>query len=185
MRKILAAGLFTSFLIGVLVFFLKFLIVDALAPLYRPLILKITDDREFLVIPLALVFTLVIVFIMGLAATRIHFQTIFNKYFHKSPKNLEKARGALVPLDNGTYVVAIVIKETEIKMSDGTIEKYYVLYCPSAPFPWSGLPVIYAKKDKVHLLNLSFGEIYSIVGSFGENSPKSLTEFKNRTFEQT
>ena len=89
MRKILAAGLFTSFLIGVLVFFLKFLIVDALAPLYRPLILKITDDREFLVIPLALVFTLVIVFIMGLAATRIHFQTIFNKYFHKSPKNLE------------------------------------------------------------------------------------------------
>ncbi|HEX7475494.1 MAG TPA: hypothetical protein VF318_05955 [Dehalococcoidales bacterium] len=178
MRKILATGLFTSFLIGIIFFFLKFLIADALASLFRPLILDITGNREYLVIPLTLVFTLIIILVVGLITTRIHFQDIFNKYLRKLPKNLEQARGALVQFDNDTWMLAIVIKEVEITMAGEPPDKYYVLYCPSAPFPWSGLPVVYARKSKVHLLKLSFGEIYSIVGSFGENTPRSLVEFQ-------
>jgi uncharacterized membrane protein len=146
MRKILVTGLFTSFLIGIVFFLLKFLIADALASIFRPLILDITGDQEYLVIPLTVVFTIIIILVVGLITTRIHFQDIFNKYFRKLPKNLEQARGALVPLESDTYVLSIVIKEIEIKMATGEVENYYVLYSPAAPFPWSGLPVIYAKK---------------------------------------
>jgi uncharacterized membrane protein len=179
MRKILVAGFFTSFLIGILFFFLKFLIKDALAPLFRPLILEITDHREYLVIPLTVVFTVIIIIIVGLAATHIHLQDGLSKSFRKSPKTQSPIRGALVALNNGTYCLAILIKEVDFKRADGTIEKYCVLYSPSAPFPWSGLPVIYARKETVLFTNLSFSEIYSIVGSFGENTPRSLVEVKN------
>jgi uncharacterized membrane protein len=178
MRKILVTGLFTSFLIGIVFFFLKFLIADALASLFRPLILDITGGREYLVIPLTLVFSFVIVVLVGLLATRIHFQAIFDKYLRRLPKNLEQARGALVPFDENTFVLGIVIKEIEITLANEQAESYYVLYCPGAPLPWSGFPVVYTRKSKVHLLRLSFGEIYSIVGSFGENTPRSLVEYQ-------
>ena len=178
MQKIFLSGLFTALLVGIVFYFFKFLIGDALSPLFRPLILHITGDREYLVIPLTVVFSIIAIMLIGLVTTRIHFQSIFNRYFRKVPKNLEKSRGALVQLDDNTYALAIVIKEIEIKSPDGLIEQYYTLYCPGAPFPWSGLPVIYARKDKVRLLKLSFVEIYGIAGSFGENTPKTLVELK-------
>ncbi len=179
MRKILGTGFFTVFLIGIAYFLLKFLIGDALAPLFRPLIMAIGGDRDYLVIPLTLVFTFILILLVGTAATRIRFGDLINKYFRRLPKNIDRARGALVALDDGAYFLAIVIKEVEFKLANGTSEPGYALYAPAAPFPWSGLPVIYARKRNVLLLKMSFGEIYSIVGSFGENSPASLAEFKS------
>jgi uncharacterized membrane protein len=178
MSKIFLTGFLTSLLIGILFFLLKFLL-DALTSVFRPLIMYITSDREYLVIPLTIVFSLVVILIVGLITTRIHFQELFTRYFRRVPKNLEKARGALVKLDEETYALAIVIKEIEMKNAIGEMEQFYVLYCPGAPFPWSGLPVIYAKKEDVRLLKLSFVEIYGITGSFGENTPKTIFELKN------
>jgi hypothetical protein len=178
MRKILISGFFACFLIGIIFFFLKVIVVDVLGSLFAPLILFITG-RDYLIIPLTLVFTFVIVLAVGSAVTRIKLQNLFNRYLRRAPANLQKARGALVMLGQDTYLLAVVIKEIKLKRDDGDIEQYYVLYSPGAPFPWAGLPVIYVKKEKVRLLKLTYGEIYGIVGSFGENTPRMLTELKS------
>ena len=39
LRKILMSGLIVCFLIGILVFFFKFLLVDVLSPIFRPAVL--------------------------------------------------------------------------------------------------------------------------------------------------
>jgi uncharacterized membrane protein len=177
MKKILLSGLLACFLIGIAFFFFRFLIVDVLAAIFRSLILRLTD-QEYMVIPLTLVFTFVAILIVGFVVTRIKFGNIYNRYFHKVPKDLEKGRGALVMFSPGAYYLGIIIKETNIRQPGGNLEKYYVLYCPSTPLPWSGLPVIYVEQNKVIPLKFSFGELYSLIGSFGANSPAVLTDLQ-------
>jgi len=177
MRKILLSGLLACVLIGIAVFFFWFLIVDVLANIFRPLILNLTG-QEYLVIPLALVFTIVIVFVVGFAVTKIKFQEFYARHFRKVPKDLEKGRGALVMFGPGAYYLGIIIKETNIRKSADKLEKYYVLYCPSTPLPWSGLPVIYVEQDKVIPLDFSFGQLYSLAGSFGANTPSILADLQ-------
>jgi uncharacterized membrane protein len=179
MRRIFMAGLFACFLIGLVFFFFRFIIVDILAPLFQPLVVRITGS-DTLVIPLSIVFTLIIILTVGAIVTRIKFQDLYNKYFHRVPPDLQKGRGALISLGTETYFLAIIIKEITFNQSDGEAQQYFVLYGPSVPLPWSGLPILFVPKDRVHPLKLSYGEIYSMLGSFGANTPNVLTELKMR-----
>ena len=65
------------------------------------------------------------------------------------------------------YFLALIIKEIDLQRATGKPEKYYVLYGPSSPLPWSGLAILYVKKEKVIVVKLSYGELYGISGSFG------------------
>lgn len=172
------SGLIICFLIGILVFFFKFLLVDVLSPVFRPIVLHLFGE-EYLVIPLTIVFTLCIVLIVGAVSSKINFQYLINKYIiRRVPSEVEKGHGALVEFGEGSYYLAVMMKEVNFKRANGEIEKYSVLFCPSTPLPWSGLPVIYAKKEKVIPLKLSYSELYSIFGSFGATAPESLHELK-------
>jgi len=177
MRKILLSGLFASFLIGIIYFFVK-AFVGFLDPLFRPLISHLTENsvEEFV---LDIVFALIAIFIIGSITTRIKFQDIYNKYFRRVPPNLETGRGALVAISPGAYYLAIIIKEILITKASGECGQFYVLYAPSTPIPMSGLPVIYVEKSKVIPLHLSYGEIYRIFASFGANSPVNIMETKS------
>lgn len=177
MKKILLTGLLACFLIGIAVFFFEFLVVNVLSGIFGPWILDLTG-RQYLVIPLTLVCTFIVILIVGFFVTRIKLQNLYSRYFRKIPKDLEKGHGALVSFGDGAYYLGIIIKETQIRQTDGSLEKYYVLYCPSTPLPWSGLPVIYVEQKKVIPLNLSFGELYSLAGSFGANTPPIMTVSK-------
>jgi uncharacterized membrane protein len=177
MRKILISGLFSCFLIGVLVFFLRIIFVDALIPVFRPIIHLLTDEIYW-EIPLTIILTVAVITIVGFFITRIKLQNIFNRFMERRARNFENARGALVAIAPDTYVLAIVIKEVSFKRANNEIEKYYVLYSPLSPLPWSGLPILLVPKEKVLLLKLSYGVLYSMVGSFGGSTPDLLTEVK-------
>jgi uncharacterized membrane protein len=184
MRKVLMSGLFACFLVGIVYFFFRFIIVDVLAPVFRPAVLDLTQ-REYLVIPLTLVFTFIIIAVVGSITTRIKFQDLYNRYIRRVPQDLQKGRGALVMFNPGAYYLAVIIKEVDLKKANGDLQRYYVLYCPSVPLPWSGLPVVYAEKEKVIPLKLSYGELYSILGSFGANTPACLAELRSEAVEPT
>jgi len=180
LRKVLLSGLVVCFLIGILVFFFKFLLVDVLSPIFRPLVFLLFDD-EFLVIPLTIVFTFIVLLIVGEISTRINFQYIYNKYIvRRIPKDIEKGRGALVEFGPEAYYLAVLMKDVSFKRANGEVETFCVLFCPSTPLPWTGLPVIYARKEKVIPLKLSYSELYSIFGSFGSTSPEMLHELKSQ-----
>lgn len=180
MRKILMSGLITCFLIGLVFFFLKFLIVNVLAPIFSPLILFLFG-KEYLVIPLSVIFTFIIILAVGTASTRIRIQYLINKYIIRDiPKDLEKGRGALINFNPGASFLGIIIKEIDFKRLNGETQKYCVLYCPAVPIPWTGLPIVFVEKEKVIPLKLSYGELYSIIGSFGTNAPAMVAELKTQ-----
>ena len=178
MRKAFIAGLFATVLIGIIYFFLRYLIVDILDPLFKPLISLMTKN-EILELLLDIVFAVIGIFIIGQITTRIKFQEIYTKYFRRVPINLEKGRGALVSIGPEAYFLAIITKEITLKRADGELVPYYVLYAPSTPIPMSGLPVIYVEKSKVIPVHLSYGEIYGIFASFGASSPMLVSELKS------
>jgi hypothetical protein len=43
------------------------------------------------------------------------------------------------------------------------------------------MPIIFVEKKKVIPLVLSYGELYTIIGSFGRNAPEQLVELKTAT----
>jgi len=177
MRKAFISGLFAVILIGIIYFFLKYLIVDILDPLFKPLI-SIVTNNEILELVLDVVFAAIGIFIIGQITSRIKFQEIYTKYFRRVPINLEKGRGALVSIGPEAYFLAIITKEVTLKRANGESVQYCVLYAPSTPIPVSGLPVIYVEKSKVIPVQLSYGEIYGIFASFGASSPVSISELK-------
>lgn len=181
MRKIVTTGLVAIFLIGIFYFFFRVLIVDILTPLFNPILVHITDN-DYVKVPLAIVFTAIVVVVLGWILTRFRLQGLYDRYFRRVPKNLERARGALVMLAPDTYFLALIIKEIDLQRLIGKPEKYYVLYGPSSPLPWSGLPILYVKKERVVVVKLSYGELYGISGSFGGTTPALLQELKTGGF---
>ncbi len=95
-------------------------------------------------------------------------------------KKIESSRGAIVKKTDGTYFIAAVIKKIKIVRWWGGLESFYLLYSPSSPIPWGGLPIIFATERNVILLKLSFREIYMIAASFGQSTPKLIRELKNQ-----
>ena len=181
MRKILTNGLIAIFLIGIVYFFFRVLIIDVITPLFKPILDHVTD-KDYFQIPLAIILTVIVVIILGWLLTRFKLNSIYDRYFRRVPKNLERARGALVMLAPETYFLALIIKEIDLQRLTGKPEKYYVLYGPSSPLPWSGLPIPYVKKEKVIVVKLSYGELYGISGSFGGTTPALLQELKTGGF---
>ncbi len=178
MRKILTTGVIAVFLVGIIYFFFRVLIVDLLQPLFMPILVHITDNDAYQIL-LTIAFAVIVVVIVGAILTRLKLQGLYNRYFRRVPKDLERARGALVMLAPDTYFLALIIKEIDFHRLNGKVEKYFVLYGPSSPLPWSGLPILYVKREKVVAVKLSYGELYGISGSFGGTTPALLTELKN------
>lgn len=97
--------------------------------------------------------------------------------------NLKKNQGAFFEIYDGVYLLGLVTGSQQMRdiqgekkeILCGTIPKELIKgYAPSSPLPWSGFPPIFARKDRVILLNLTFAEIAKIVTSFGKNSPEIM-----------
>lgn len=167
MRKIFIRGLLSLFLVGVIYFFSKILVYDFLVTIFRPFIRStIGIENEYLVIILTVVFTILVIFIVGL----IPFGVVFKR------KGIEKSHGAFVTINPGTYFIAAIVTKVKFKKIDKSMQILYVLFSPYSPFPWSGLPIIFAKEENVIPLNISYRELYSITVSLGRNTPEVLVE---------
>jgi len=167
LRSIFTKGFIVFLLLGVIYFFGKLIIYDLLVPLFRPLIVSsIGRDDAYLVIILTVVFTVLVIFVVGLIP--------FGKLFRR--KSIEKSHGAFVIINPGTYFIAAIIKKVRFKKIGGRMQTLYVLFSPYSPFPWSGLPIIFAKEENVIPIKTSYRELYSITASLGRNTPGVLEE---------
>lgn len=177
MKKILTTGLTIVLPITILIFLFKWVIVDFLAKLSGPLIL-FWFGKDYLVIPLTVIFTFLLILLVGFLFSRSKISSAVGRIFRRIPKDIQEMPGALVEFGSDVYFISAIIKETELKKGSGEIEKLYVLYGPSSPIPWTGLPIIFAKKEQVIRLKISFRELYGIVTSFGRTTPELLEELK-------
>jgi len=167
MRKIFIKGFLSLLLVGVVYFFGKVLVYDLLVPIFRPLIMSVIGVKdEYLVIILTVVFTILVIFIIGL----IPFGVVLKR------RDIEKSHGAFVMINPGTYFIAAIITKVRFKKIGRRMQMLYVLFSPYSPFPWSGLPIIFAKEENVIPLKISYRELYSITASLGRNTPGVLEE---------
>jgi hypothetical protein len=167
MRNIFYKGFLSVFLVGVIFFFGKVVIYDFLVGIFRPIIkstLGIT--QEYLIVILTVVLIILIMFVAGL----IPFGMLFKR------KGIEKSHGAFILISPGTYFLAAIITKVKFKKADGSMQTLYVLFSPYSPFPWSGLPIIFAREENVIAVNISYRELYSITVSLGRNTPEVLEE---------
>jgi hypothetical protein len=170
LRGIFTKGFIVFLLVGIIYFFGKLIIYDLLVPIFRPLIVSIIGRGDlYLVVLLTIAFTILVIFVVGLIP--------FGKLFRR--QNIEKSHGAFVIIDSGTYFIAAIIKKVRFKKIDGKMQGLYVLFSPYSPFPWSGLPIIFAKEENVIPLKVSYRELYSITASLGTNTPEVLEEEKS------
>ena len=167
MRGIFIKGCMTAMFIGVIYFIGKIIVYDLLVPIFRPaIVLLIGPAHEYIVIIITLVLTILAIFLIGLVP--------FGKILRR--REIEKSHGAFVVINPGTYFIAAIVARVEFKKSDGRLRKLYVLFSPYAPFPWSGLPVIFSEEDNVIPLRISYRELYGITVSLGMNTPRVLEE---------
>jgi uncharacterized membrane protein len=169
MKKIFTAGLIALFLMGIIIFIFRAAVVDILPSFFGPLILFIFK-AEYLIIPLSIAFTIAIIFLLGFLVTRIDFRKIIHRFLLKN--GLRNKQGALYKDD-----FAAIMKEITYRKINGQTEKKYVIYRPFVPLPWSGFLSV-AREEEVVPLKISFLELYSIIASFGKNTPDLLEELK-------
>lgn len=174
MRGIFIKGFMAAMFVGVIYLFGKIIVYDLLVPIFRPGIVSLIGRTdEYLIIILTVVFTIIIIFLMGL----IPFGRLVKR------KAIERSHGAFVIINPGTYFLAAIVARVGFKKADGRSQKLYVLFSPYAPFPWSGLPIIFAKEENVIPIKISFRELYSITVSLGRNTPSFLEEEMPRVLE--
>lgn len=167
MRGIFIKGCVAVMFVGVIYFFGKIILYDLLVPIFRPvIILLIGPTNEYVIVIITLVLTIIVIFLIGL----IPFGRVLGR------KTIEKSHGAFVIINPGTYFIAAIVARVGFKQVDGRVQKLYVLFSPYAPFPWSGLPIIFAKEKNVIPLKISYRELYSITVSLGRNTPRILEE---------
>jgi hypothetical protein len=167
MRSIFTKGIIVFLLVGILYFFGKLIIYDLLVPIFRPLIVSLIGrDDAYLVILLTVALTVVIIFVVGL----IPFGRLFRR------KSIEKSHGAFIVISPGTYFIAAIVAKIKFKKVNRKLQTLYVLFSPYSPFPWSGLPIIFVKEEKVIPLKISYRELYTITASLGRNTPEILEE---------
>ena len=145
-------------------------------------------DSDAVVVTLTLVFTGLLVVVVGFAFSWKRLLDLFGKFASKIPimnwflgegrfpQSIHDMPGALVRFSEGNYYIAALVGEQRFLNKTGQVENMYKLYCPSAPVPWSGLPIIFARPEHVIILKLSFGEVYGITTSFGKSAPETLEE---------
>jgi len=183
MKRILIRGTALVFSAGVLAFIIYY-VLDFLIKLWRPVIMAMFD-REYLVTPLTIVFTILLVIFVGFLFTQKTMAEHLRKFpvvsllfgeGKRIPHTIHDMPGALVKFSEGSYYIAALVGNQKFRNKEGAIELMYKLYCPSAPVPWSGLPIIFARKEQVIPLKISFGEVYGITTSFGRSAPEMLEE---------
>ena len=179
-------GVLIVFSLGILAF-IVYTLLDFLVKLWRPLIISLTG-REYLVTPLAIVFTILLIALVGFIFSRRNLFDRFSSLWaripvvnwflgeKRIPQSIHDMPGALVRFSDGSYYIAALVGNQKFKNKNGELEHMYKLYCPSAPVPWSGLPIIFAKREQVILLKISFGEVYGITTSFGRSAPEIMEE---------
>lgn len=178
MKKILANGVLAILTIGVFIFLVKLIVIDFLVGLFSPLILLLPVPN-YLVIPLSLIFLFITILLTGVLFSQPKIKQLFKLVLRQKIPDMGNKRGALVQLDSGVWMIAVVIGATILERPDGEKEEMYVLYSPSVPIPWGGMPVILARKEMVIFLDLSFFQVYEATVSFGRNIPDLLRELKN------
>ena len=186
MKGIMTRGALIFFSLGILAFII-YTLLDLLVKLWRPLIISLTG-RDYLVIPLAIVFTVLVIALIGFIFSRRRLFDRFSSFWaripiinwflgeKRIPQSIHDMPGALVRFSDGSYYIAALVGNQKFRNKSGELENMYKLYCPSAPVPWSGLPIIFAKREQVILLKISFGEVYGITTSFGRSAPEILEE---------
>ena len=188
LRDVLTRGAIIVFSLGVLAF-IVYTLVYILSGWWRPVIESLTGtDSDAVVVTLTLVFTGLLVVVVGFAFSWKRLLDLFGKFASKIPimnwflgegrfpQSIHDMPGALVRFSEGNYYIAALVGEQRFLNKTGQIENMYKLYCPSAPVPWSGLPIIFARPEHVIILKLSFGEVYGITTSFGRSAPELLEE---------
>lgn len=186
MKGIMATGTLIVFSLGIIAL-LIYTLLDFLVRLWKPLIVSLTG-RESLAIPLTIVFSLLLIAFAGFVFSRRRSFDRFSGFAaripvinwflgeKRIPQSIHDMPGALVRFSNGSYYIAALVGNQKFRNKSGEMQNMYKLYCPSAPVPWSGLPIIFAKREHVILLKLSFGEVYGITTSFGRSAPEVLEE---------
>ncbi len=186
MKSIMTRGVLIVFSLGILAF-IVYTLLDFLIKLWRPLIISLTG-REYLVIPLTIIFTILLIALVGFIFSRKNLFDRFSSLWaripvvnwflgeKRIPQSIHDMPGALVRFSDGSYYIAALVGNQKFRNKNGELEHMYKLYCPSAPVPWSGLPIIFARREQVILLKISFGEVYGITTSFGRSAPEIMEE---------
>ena len=188
LREGLTRGAIIVFSLGILAF-IVYTLVNILVGWWRPLIESLTgSESAVVVVPLTIVFTALVVALVGLVFTWKRLLRAFSKFASRVPvlnwflgegripQSIHDMPGALVRFSEGSYYIAALVGAQKFLNKSGKMENMYKLYCPSAPVPWSGLPIIFARPEQVIILKLSFGEVYGITTSFGRSTPGTLEE---------
>jgi uncharacterized membrane protein len=187
-RAILVKGTVIVFSAGVIAFIIYF-VLDWLTDFWGLAFRSVVDHEVYLTL-IAIAMTLLLVATVGFIFSRENLLSGRARFLGKipllnwftgekqMPQTVQDMPGALVRFSEGSYYIAAIVGGQKFQNKDGEIEMMYKLYCPSAPVPWSGLPLIFAKQEHVILLRLSFAEIYGITTSFGRASPEVLEELE-------
>jgi len=177
MKRIFLAGSTVFLMLGLVWLIFKLVVIDSLTYVFRPLILLFAGEN--LVIPITIALTLILIFAVGLFASRIKFQKIVNKYFERMLPGGK--HGVLVEKSDGVYDLAVVIKKITLLRLIGGEQTLYLLFYPSIPFVWtSGLPIGLAREDKLTPISSSIWEIYTTIATYGRNAPAVLEEIENK-----
>lgn len=160
MKKVFATGLLVVLSLGILCYLLKLLVIDILPSFFRPLISRLGGPETW-VVPLSLVATFILIWLIGFLFSQVKFRKIIDKILNKTvPGDIERKRGALVKLcPEGACFIGAITNEVKLK-ENGTIKKQYVLFCPSAPIPMTGWPIVVADEKLVTPLKISYHELY-------------------------
>lgn len=188
LKSVMTRGTLIVFSLGVLAFII-YTLLDFLTTLWKPVITSLTGREQLnTVIPLTIVFTLLVIAFVGYIFTQRKLFDRFSRFTaripiinlflgeRRIPQSIHDMPGALVRFSDGSYYIAALVGNQRFKNRNGELEDMYKLYCPSAPVPWSGLPIIFAKREHVIPLKISFGEVYGITTSFGRSAPEILEE---------
>lgn len=186
LKGIIVRGTIIVFSLGVIAFLVYFLL-DFLTKLWRPAI-KPLVSKDYLVTIVAIIITIIFIGMVGFVFSRENLSgrwgrlmgriPVINWFLGEKriPQSVQEMPGALVKFSEGSYYIAALMGEQKFKNKNGEMESMYKLYCPSSPVPWSGLPIVFARVERVILLKLSFAEIYGITTSFGRTAPEILEE---------
>ncbi|MEE8470148.1 MAG: hypothetical protein V3S51_02335 [Dehalococcoidia bacterium] len=188
MSRIMIRGTIIVFSLGIIAF-LVLLLLDFLTRLWRPAIKPLVGE-DYLVTIIAVVITLPLIAAVGFIFSRENLSGRVGRFLgripiinwfvgdRRIPQSVHDMPGALVRFSEGSYYIAALVGKQDFRNKKGEMELMYKLYCPSAPVPWSGLPIIFARQEHVILLKLSFAEVYGITTSFGRTAPQILEELE-------
>lgn len=188
MKQIMLRGTLIVFSLGILTS-LAYFVLGFLTALWRAPLLPLVG-RDYLVTIVAVVITALLIAIIGFVFSRENLSGRWGRFLgripilnwflgeRRIPQTVHDMPGALVEFSDGSYYIAALVGKQMFKNKNGGTELMYKLYCPSAPVPWSGLPIIFAKQEQVIPLKLSFAEVYGITTSFGRTAPEILEELE-------